>query len=189
MGNYDEYSGKLVVLHQNLGIATAVLSVLTAGILHLTLIRKLTNRLLYRSMLCLTVVVLTWAGHLGAKLTHGEDYLSISLNEHVSQVDINTSSAFLNQLTDRDTISESLQEKLNLEVRQIFAHNCYQCHSENKQKGELILENKKGVDRGGKSGKIIVAGKPLESELFKRITLPPDHDKVMPKKGENIEVS
>ena len=82
------------------------------------------------------------------------------------------------------SLSSPQQDKLNLEVRAIFAHNCYQCHSENRQEGELVLDNKRGVFKGGESGPVITAGEPGQSELYRRITLGPDHDEVMPKKGK-----
>ena len=95
--------------------------------------------------------------------------------------------ALLAELKKTDTISEAQQDRLNLEVRAIFAHKCYQCHSENKQKGELVLENKAGVFRGGESGVVIVSGNPEESELYNRIILSPNEEGVMPKKGKLLK--
>src|SRR5690606_13473537 len=72
----DDYSGNLVMLHQNTGIATAVLAVVTSLVLRNTLNGKLKNFVLYRSTLSITVVFLIIAGHLGSSLTHGDDFLS-----------------------------------------------------------------------------------------------------------------
>ncbi|MBM1106826.1 DUF1553 domain-containing protein [Aurantibacter crassamenti] len=184
---YDDYSGELVTNHQYLGIATAVLAVITAVLLRSTLKGKFSNYRTYRGGLIVTVILLSITGHLGASLTHGEDYLTSVFPGNTDVYDDAKGLALLNELKNSDSITIAQQDKLNLEVRAIFAHNCYQCHSENKQKGELILENKEGVFKGGESGKVIVAGKPDESELYKRITLSPDDDEVMPKKGKVLK--
>lgn len=134
-----------------------------------------------------TVLLLTVAGHLGSSLTHGEDYLTSALPGNHTAYDNSKGVALLAELKNSDSISDAQQDELNLEVRAIFAHNCYQCHSENKQKGELVLENKAGVFKGGESGVVVVAGKPAESELYKRISLSPNDDDVMPKKGKVLK--
>ena len=184
---YDDYSGDLVTNHENIGIATAVFSVITALLLWNTLNGKLGDYRLYRSGLVITVSLLAVAGHLGSSLTHGEDYLTSVLPGNKGAYDNSKSVALLAELKQSDSLSEIQQDKLNLEVRAIFAHNCYQCHSENKQKGELVLENKEGVFKGGESGVVIVPGKPAESELFRRVTLSPNDDEVMPKKGKVLK--
>lgn len=183
---FDDYSGELVQWHQNLGIATAVLSFITALLLQMTLRGKFSNFLLYRSALFLTVFSLTITGHLGASLTHGEDFLS-SIPGKDDTLDDGKSRVLLTQFNQEDSLSESQQDALNLEVRAILAHNCYQCHSENKQKGGLVLDNKRGVFQGGESGVVIVPGKPEQSEMYRRISLPIDHDEVMPKKGKVLK--
>ncbi|PXX25917.1 DUF1549 domain-containing protein [Arenibacter sp. ARW7G5Y1] len=186
---YDEYEGELVQFHQNAGIITAVLAVVTWFLLRSTLNGKLTNYIYYRFGLSATVLVLVVAGHLGANLTHGEDYLSSVLPHNQDSYDNERTKELLTELKGLDSLSEVQQESLNLGVRAILAHNCYQCHSENKQKGDLVLDNKRGVYQGGKSGPIIVAGRPEESEMFLRVNLPPDHGDVMPKKGKVLKDS
>ncbi|SDD94489.1 Uncharacterized membrane protein [Pricia antarctica] len=183
----DDYSGELVDNHQYVGVATAVFAFITAILLQRTLNGKLPDSRTYRSGLIITVLLLAVAGHLGASLTHGEDYLSSALPFNNSAYDHSKGIALLAELKNTDSISDAQQDELNLEVRAIFAHNCYQCHSENKQKGELVLENKEGVFKGGESGVVIVAGKPAESELYKRISLSPNDDDVMPKKGKVLK--
>ena len=135
----------------------------------------------------LTVVALTISGHLGASLTHGEDYLTSAFPGNQEAYDDSESVALLAELKPLDSLTELQQENLNLEVRAISPTKCYQCHSENKQKGELVLETKRGVFKGGESGLVIVAGAPEESELYRRITLSPNEDGVMPKKGKALK--
>ncbi|HUH46179.1 MAG TPA: DUF1549 domain-containing protein [Arenibacter sp.] len=184
---HDNYSGNLVLLHQNMGIATGILAVVTGLILKNTLNGKVGNFFLYRSALSITVVFLIFAGHLGSSLTHGDDFLTSVLPNGKNSNPSGKTTALLAELDRAKALTEEQQTELNLEVRAIFAHNCYQCHDENKQKGELTLDSKHGVFMGGKSGPVIEAGKSEKSELFKRISLPPDHDDVMPKKGKVLK--
>lgn len=184
---HDDYTGSLVLDHQNAGIATAVFSGITALLLRRSLIKKVSNALPYRIGLIVTVVLLTITGHLGSNITHGEDFLTSVLPANRMATDDGNSLALLAQFRGLDTLSETQQDELNLGVRAIFAHNCYQCHTENKRKGELVLDNKRGVFAGGESGPIIVPGQPGQSELYKRISLSPDHEDVMPKKGKVLQ--
>ncbi|EAR02420.1 DUF1549 domain-containing protein [Maribacter sp. HTCC2170] len=183
----DDYTGELVQDHQNLGIATAFLAGITVIVLLNTLSGKLSNFIFYRSSLLITVLLLTLTGHLGANLTHGEDYFGEVLRGNKDVYDSGKASELLARLQSVDSLSELQLDSLNLEVRAIMAHNCYQCHSENKHKGELILDNKRGVFKGGDSGSILVSGKPEESEMYKRISLSPNEDGVMPKKGKVLK--
>ena len=106
-----------------------------------------------------------------------------------SSVDKEEIRLLVDRLTDQDKLSESDQIELNLKVRAILAHNCYQCHSKNKQKGDLALDSKRAVFQGGKSGVAVIAGSPEESELYRRISLPKNHDDLMPKKGKTLDDS
>ncbi len=184
---FDDYSGELVQNHQFSGIATTLLAGITAFLLYRHTQGHRQNKLGYRISFFFTIVSLTVAGHWGASLTHGDDFLSSAFPDSNETNNSQESLALLTQLRSSDSLSTDQLDKLNLEVRAIFAHNCYQCHSENKQKGELILENKEGVFKGGESGPVIVKGSPDASELYKRITLSPDHDDVMPKKGKVLK--
>ncbi len=184
---YDDYTGDLVRFHQNMGIAAAVSVALTALLLRITLKGKLSSFIGYRSALGCTVIILGTAGHLGAQLTHGEDFLTDILPGNNRFYDDSKAVALLTDLSPLDSLSEAQQDDLNLEVRAILAQNCYQCHNENKQKGELVLDSKRGVFKGGKSGSVIAPGRTADSELYRRITLSPNHDDVMPKKGKVLK--
>src|SRR5262245_1744624 len=56
-------------------------------------------------------------------------------------------------------------------IRPVLVANCYQCHSASSKelKGELRLDTKEGVRKGGESGLAIVPGKPDESLLIKAL--------------------
>jgi hypothetical protein len=53
-------------------------------------------------------------------------------------------------------------------IRPVLVANCYQCHSASSKelKGELRLDTREGLRKGGESGAIIVVGKPEESSLI-----------------------
>lgn len=182
----EDYSGAAVLQHQNLGIATSILSSITAILIFLSAKDDFRNLLWYRLGLVLTVIAVSITGHLGASMTHGENYIFGSIGNQDSNYDIGKVESTLSELAGLDSLSSTQQEVLNLEVRGIFAHNCYQCHSEYKKKGDLALDSKRAVFTGGKNGEIIDAGNPHNSELYKRITLPSNHKEVMPKKGKTL---
>jgi len=51
-------------------------------------------------------------------------------------------------------------------IRPVFATTCIKCHGPDKQEGELRLDTKASLLKGGESGEVIVAGKPDESLLL-----------------------
>ncbi len=52
------------------------------------------------------------------------------------------------------------------EVRPILQRHCSGCHQPSKAGGKLLLTSFDGLQKGGESGGLIVAGKPDESDLF-----------------------
>ena len=64
------------------------------------------------------------------------------------------------------------------DILPIFYHHCFGCHSEKqaKPKGKLRLDTARGI----RGSEVIVEGKPGESELLKRVSLPHTDEDVMP---------
>jgi uncharacterized membrane protein len=182
----EDYTGDLIIIHQWAGITTAVFAVATF-ILHKQIVRK--NRLAllkpYRTLLFCCVFGVTIAGHYGASLTHGADFLTSVLpwtGDYSTNADFDIA-----QFTSSDKAPDQKQLlDLNVEVRAIFAHNCYKCHSSAKIKGELRLDKKIFVMKGGKSGPVITPGHPDESEMIRRLELPRDDKEAMPSKGKSL---
>lgn len=54
-------------------------------------------------------------------------------------------------------------------VRPVLAENCYRCHGEKKQRGELRLDSLAAILEGGGRGPAIVPGQPEKSLLIKAI--------------------
>ena len=67
-------------------------------------------------------------------------------------------------------------------IRPVLADNCYKCHSARaeKVKGDLLLDTREGVLKGGETGPAIVPGNPDASLLIKAIRYT-DPDLQMPK--------
>ena len=176
----EEITGNTLDLHKWGGIATAALSLITLGLLWLIWQKQQNSKIsIYRFSLFATSLAVIFTGHFGGSLTYGDDYFSFSN----PKVDTEKSS-LLSMNT--DSLSNENQVKLVGEVRAIFAHNCYKCHSSNKQEGKLRLDQKEFVFAGGKHGKVIVRGEPENSELVRRIKLPRNHKETMPTKGKAL---
>ena len=69
-------------------------------------------------------------------------------------------------------------------VEPIFAARCFSCHGPTDIKPICDSTVTVHLMRGGKDGLVVRAGNVRASELFRRITLPRDHDDFMPKGGK-----
>ncbi len=72
------------------------------------------------------------------------------------------------------------------EVLPIFDTHCVSCHGPERQRAGLRLDTAVGTLAGGNSGPVLVAGHPERSRLLQLVTLPPDHDDIMPPKGDPL---
>ena len=185
----DQYSGDILGFHKWFGIATALLAAI-ALMVHRQIIRRDKWALLktYRAVLITTVLGVSVTGHFGASLTHGPDFLTSVLPWNGNESIPHNPDFDLAQFTNVSTgkMTETQIADLNLEVRSIFAHNCYKCHSAAKSKGELRLDRKDFVFKGGESGPVVEPGHPEESEMIRRLLLPRDDDDSMPPKGKKL---
>jgi mono/diheme cytochrome c family protein len=135
---------------------------------------------LFKWILSVGLLLTTLTGHLGASLTHGEAYLTELLPWN------KTESIKVNLAAYNEVLTPKEEVQLVGNVRAIFAHNCYKCHGEVKQKGELRLDKKEFIFTGGDNGKVIVPGNAIQSELHRRISLPASHKESMPSKGKTL---
>ena len=179
LASSEDSSGTNLEIHRWAGIATMVLSLVTAFVL------RSGNRSLFRGLLLTTVFGVSFAGHYGAMLTHGEDYLSSVLpGNKTVEPEGETEADFV--LTNNGALSAEQIQNLNVEVRTILAHNCYSCHSETKMKGDLRLDSKEAIMKGGENGVVVVPNHPDKSELIRRISLPKGDKDAMPTKGKRL---
>ncbi|WP_316792141.1 c-type cytochrome domain-containing protein [Pedobacter frigoris] len=165
-----DYDPDTLTQHKLSGITLAVI----CGLLYLsstTMFRKYLKMgdKLFSVVLLGLVVLMSYSGHQGASLTHGNDYLTFRILMH----------------EEREKPSTVEQAMLFEDVIQpILQNKCVQCHREGKQKGELSVESLAALKTGGKNGPAVVAGKPDASELFRRITLDEGHKEFMPADGK-----
>ncbi|WP_409013600.1 DUF1549 domain-containing protein [Dyadobacter sp. CY312] len=179
LANEGDYGGDDLEIHRWAGMATAALSVLSAYLIG----RKHVSA--FRSTLFLTVFGVSFAGHYGAMLTHGDDYLTSVLPSSDSKLSPDAQDADF-VLTNAGALNDQQLQDLNVEVRTILAHNCYSCHGEAKMKGDLRLDSKEAIMKGGENGVVVVPDHPDKSELIRRISLPKGHKEAMPTKGKRL---
>ena len=66
-------------------------------------------------------------------------------------------------------------------VQGVFEARCIDCHGSKKQKGDLRLDSQEAA-----FAEVIKPGKSGDSELYKHISLPADHEDIMPPKGDPL---
>ncbi|HJN88731.1 MAG TPA: c-type cytochrome domain-containing protein [Verrucomicrobiota bacterium] len=72
-------------------------------------------------------------------------------------------------------------------IQGVFEARCVDCHGAKKPKGDLRMDTLEATLKGGESEEpVLVPGKSAESGLFKHISLPADHDDIMPSKGDPL---
>ncbi len=65
-------------------------------------------------------------------------------------------------------------------IAPLLAERCGACHGQERQRGQLALHTPQAIREGGDSGAVLIAGKPAESELIRRLRLPADDNEHMP---------
>lgn len=120
-----------------------------------------------RSGSVIMLLFLLIAGHFGANITHGNNFILAPVMKNARQL------VPLDQaLVYRDVVQPILESK------------CISCHNPDKLKGGLMLTDEKSVLKGGKSGKLFVPGQPVLSLMLQRIHLPEEEKKHMPPSGK-----
>ena len=173
-----DYGAEALSRHQWAGIVTMILVSFTAFAWY-----KFSGAV-QKVFLVITAVGVTIAGHYGASLTHGDEYLTEMIPG--GKAEKNSDAKFVLAFQNSGTLTDEQVQELNLQVRSILAHNCYNCHGAAKVKGKLRLDSKEFVMKGGENGAVLVPGSPQKSELIKRILLPRGHKEAMPNKGKGL---
>lgn len=161
------YEGSGFQWHKWMGVALCLFSVLLL-IYHRRAI-GVTGRydVVFRAGLSVSLIVLVVAGHFGAALTHGDDYLFEPLRSSQQKtLDVATAVVY------PDLVYPILEAK------------CLNCHSSSKAKGGLVLADTASLLEGGESGPALVKGSVAESLIIERLLLDLDHEHRMPPKGK-----
>lgn len=173
-----EYDPNALQIHQWLGVSTCILSAGLTYVMRAGMPLRITNILFILGLLCLTIT-----GHYGGNLTHGSDYLLSSLP---------SSARKMLGIKQAEEANKAVPQIANLPeaivytqlVKPVLTQKCTSCHNEQKQKGKLRLDTPEFIMLGGEDGPIVTAGKPLESELIKRLLLDAIDEHHMPPKGK-----
>lgn len=165
-----EYTGDVMQVHLWAGIGVTVGTLwLVFLLLQAQAHPSIRYQQAYLLVLLATNGVLIFASHQGGSLTHGTDYLT----EYIPSLQAVPMKAKEDMQVYHDVIVPMLDAK------------CYSCHNEHKTKGDLLLTNLADMTTGGKSGEPgLVPTDPEQSEVWKRVILPEDHDDHMPPEGK-----
>ncbi|WP_346237203.1 DUF2231 domain-containing protein [Niabella insulamsoli] len=158
------YEGDEINAHKWLGVFCALISVIWYG-----LKKQIRKNKIFTTVigLCSSVVLLI-AGHKGANITHGEDFLFASADNP----------------TDVPPVSMDEAIVYTHLVQPIIENKCTNCHNSNKAKGELVMTSEQLLIKGGKNGKLWDTTAADLGLLMQRIHLPADHKEHMPPKGK-----
>jgi uncharacterized membrane protein len=173
-GGFDD---ETLQWHQWFGILVAVLS---SGMFILKAFVKPLGPRITTSLALLSFITVSFAGHLGGTLTHGDDYLTSAFypasgNDDDGRMEVKHREPIVDvesALVYRDLIEPVLEQK------------CVRCHGRKKQKGKLRLDEYQHILTGGKNGSTLVRGNAEKSEMYKRLLLPADDKKRMPPRGK-----
>ena len=175
LSNEGGYDDRLLILHRNTGIATAIFTTLLYFLRKsaVTYFQDRGKRKVVRIFLFIPLVgLLSLTGHLGGSITHGEGYL-FSFDSETDQ----ESPPKFKVLSASEADSAIYYTDV---IEPILRSRCYSCHSSSKQKGQLRLDRPEFISKGGKHGVIIDAVTVDSSELFKRLMLPLEDEHHMP---------
>jgi uncharacterized membrane protein len=125
--------------------------------------RLFRTKLVLASSSLFSAIVLIVAGHQGASITHGNDFLLAPVESNkTKKVPLDEAIIFTDM------------------VKPILDAKCMSCHNNKKAKGELIMETQQLLLKGGKNGTLWDTTDVNLSLMLQRIHLPLDEKKHMP---------
>lgn len=116
----------------------------------------------------LAIVLITFAGHQGAGITHGQNFLLAPMLPEKKQIVVSPEEAVV----------------FAHMVKPIIEAKCESCHNNKKAKGELIMETEELLLKGGKSGKLWDSTAADLGLMLRRVHLPLEAKKHMPPQGK-----
>ena len=82
--------------------------------------------------------------------------------------------------------AEAVKADFNQHIKPIFEAACIHCHSEKNDKGDLRMDTKEALIKGGENGTALVPGDPDKSPVYTLTALTADDDEVMPPVKEGL---
>ena len=192
----EDFHGRELVLigqHRIAGIVTAVLTV-AAFVAH----RRADLRVAYLPMLAVATIAVTFTGHRGGELVHGEGYVLKALDakkeggkedspDRIVASDGEDPTEDVRLRWPEGTVPE--HPDYLKDIKPLIDRSCLKCHGPEKRKSGLRLDKKRYAMKGGETGLAIVPGDVEKSLLTKYIQLPADDDDVMPSRGKLLAQS
>lgn len=128
--------------------------------------QRVSQKPYFSAVLIGMVGLLAAASHVGAEVTHGENFVLGPLQQS------------------KDEAFDAEQPLFASLVMPLLEQKCNQCHSQAKSKGDLIMTSFAALMKGGEKGKVIMTDDLAESRLIQYIHLPMADDDHMPPKGK-----
>ena len=161
----EGYTQDILAWHKWGGVFISFLSL--AWYSYRNLIRK--HKILFATTGSLGLVIVIVTGHLGANITHGENFVLAPITKEATTPNVLFEDAFV---------------YANM-VQPILKAKCLSCHNESKAKGELVMEPMAALLKGGKNGVLWDSTQPDLGLMLNRIHLPLDNKKHMPPSGKS----
>jgi hypothetical protein len=179
-GSGDDYAGNpLAERHLWAGMAFAVAAIAT-WLARLWADAMAANPLWCRLMLFATFGIMTFAGHDGASMTHGRDYLT----QHAPTWLRGMLGDEVKSLVPEVVTPVDLVVYTEI-IAPIFERRCVACHNAEKSKGKYRMDTYELLVKGGLEGAGLKPGNAAESHIIKLIELPIDDDMHMPPDGKS----
>ncbi len=164
------------------GAVTFILAVLHSMAYRRGELKRIGVRKVYLLLFVANMGLLGYSGHLGGNLTHGSEYLWEDAPQWIQDV-VHEIEGKGDKADPKSGAGEGVYAEV---IQPIFEEKCYQCHGEEKQKGDYRMDTLEGLFKAGESElEAIVAGRVMESFLAETITLPEKDDLAMPPEGKH----
>jgi uncharacterized membrane protein/mono/diheme cytochrome c family protein len=160
----EGYDQSGIALHKWMGSITAMLTICWFGFRNK--MRESKAAIFSAGIISLAIIII--AGHQGANITHGENFLLAPVTPEKKKPDV---------------LFEDAVAYTHL-VRPILEEKCMTCHNSNKAKGQLVMETEELLLKGGKNGKLWDSTEAGFGLMMKRIHLPDEEKEHMPPKGK-----
>jgi uncharacterized membrane protein len=192
LADYEGSEGKLIDLHQWLGVSSTIVAVIAA----LAAIKAKSSSAALGALRVALIVgagLVLATGYIGGELVFGEGHLfkffSAKAEPKTPEPPPPDKKAPL--LNPAKPVADKVD--FAKDIAPVIKDMCFKCHGGEKVKGKFKLNTKKDAMDGGESGKAILPGKPTLSKFYTSLTdkdedvlMPPPKEKVRPSK-EQIE--
>ena len=160
----EGYDAEALLWHKWGGVGVSLLMLLWYGLRNN--LTKTKTGTIAATLISFAAIIFT--GHQGAGITHGQNFLLAPLLPEKKQ---------------QQVLLEDAEVFTNM-VKPILQSKCISCHNSKKAKGELVMETKELLLKGGKDGKLWDTTEAGFGLMMKRIHLPLETKKHMPPQGK-----